>query len=81
MRYWLVPLLLAYLGAALLDGIRGVLALMAIGVTGTTVLVGGELVADWRRGRAEREAVRRRWAQWKLEDELRRFGWRRRDGA
>jgi len=78
---WLLPLTLAYLGAALLDGVRGVLTLLGIGVAGTTVMFGADALAEWRRTRAERDAVRQRWAQWQLEEELRRVGWRRRHGA
>jgi ABC-type nickel/cobalt efflux system permease component RcnA len=73
----LFALLLAYLVAAWLGGIGGVLLLAAIGVAGTAVMVGAESLHEWRAARAERATVYRRFRAWEFQDWLRRHtDWR-----
>jgi hypothetical protein len=51
MRSYLALLLLAYLIAAFLDGIRGVVLLLAIGLAGSAVMFGTDALMRWRQTR------------------------------
>lgn len=75
----LLLVLFAYLGAAVLGGVAGVLWMLLVALAGYTYLIAAEVLHLRLVDRRTRRIVYRRWTAWEYQDWLRRHtAWRRR---